>query len=50
MAFVYFVSPIYTPMLYPPISQYPVVYYPVKSSTYRFPIPVMYSSPPPAIL
>ncbi|MGD0423440.1 MAG: hypothetical protein ABSA92_08275 [Candidatus Bathyarchaeia archaeon] len=50
MSFVYFVSPIYSPVIYPPTAQFPIVYYPVKSSTYQFPIPLMYSTPPPAIL
>ncbi|HKM78220.1 MAG TPA: hypothetical protein VJZ03_04025 [Candidatus Bathyarchaeia archaeon] len=48
MTFTYFVSPIYTPIAYPP-SPFPVVYYPLKSNPYRFPMPVLYSAPPPAV-
>ncbi|HKM50953.1 MAG TPA: hypothetical protein VJZ75_07220 [Candidatus Bathyarchaeia archaeon] len=48
MTFTYFVSPIYTPIAYPP-SPYPVVYYPLKSNPYRFAMPVLYSAPPPAV-
>ena len=50
MSYVYFVTPIYTPVFYPPTAQPPVVYYPTKTVTYKFPIPMLYSTPPPAIL
>jgi len=50
MSFVFFVAPIHAPVLYPPAMPLPVVYAPVNNVTYRFPIPLLYSSPPPAVL
>ena len=50
MGYVFFVTPIYTPVFYPPTAQAPVVYYPTKTVSYKFPIPMLYSTPPPAIL
>ena len=50
MSFVYFVSPIYAAVEYAPPSYPPMFYYPVKPMKFRFPLPVLYSTPPPAIL
>jgi hypothetical protein len=50
MSFVYFVRPIYAAVEYAPQSYPPVVYYPINNMTFRFPVPVLYSTPPPMIL
>ena len=50
MGYVFFVTPVYTPVFYPPTAQPPVVYYPTKTVSYKFPIPMVYSTPPPAVL
>jgi hypothetical protein len=48
MGYVYFVSPLMMPAeTQPPPKTY---YYPVKGVMYRFPIPIMYSEPPIAVL
>jgi len=50
MSFVYFVRPIYSPVIYPPVTDAPLVYYPLNTVTYRFPIPVLYSAPPAMVM
>jgi len=50
MSYVYFAKPIYTPMEFLPPNQLPVVYFPLNNVRYRFPVPVLYSNPPPAVL
>lgn len=48
MASVFFVTPMMIPIECQP--QPPVIYYPIKNVTFRFPIPVFYSTPPAAVL
>ena len=48
MNLVYFVTPVMTPVECMP--QPPVVYYPINNVKYRFPVPVIYSTPPVAVL
>ncbi len=50
MSLVFFVTPLYSPVYYPPTAHPPVVYFPSEMRTYMFPIPMFYSTPPPAIL
>jgi hypothetical protein len=50
MSYVYFVRPIYAPIIYPPTTCPPLVYYPLNNVTYRFPVPVLYSTPPGNVL
>ncbi|HXY82336.1 MAG TPA: hypothetical protein VEH56_01350 [Candidatus Saccharimonadales bacterium] len=50
MTFFYFVTPVYSPPTYPNATPFPLVYAPLRVSTYSFPVPLMYSTPPPAIL
>ena len=50
MSFVFFVRPIYTPFEFQPMAPPPVVVYPVNNVKFQFPIPVLYSAPPAAVL
>jgi len=51
MGFIYFAKPIYMPMIFPPmVESPPLVFYPVNNITFRFPVPVLYSTPPVPVL
>jgi hypothetical protein len=50
MSLVYFVTPIMAAVEYAPQPNPPMIYYPAKIMTFKFPIPLLYSTPPPAIL
>ncbi|HKM76893.1 MAG TPA: hypothetical protein VJZ32_10790 [Candidatus Bathyarchaeia archaeon] len=50
MSFLYFVTPLFSPPTYPSATPFPLVYAPLKLATYGFPMPLMYSAPPPAVL
>ena len=50
MSLVFFVTPTYNPVFFPPVAHPPMIFFPSQVTTYTFPIPMLYSTPPPAVL
>ena len=48
MSYVYFVAPVMMPAEYQKPA--PVLYYPLRTAAYMFPLPLVYGEPPIAVL